>query len=148
MEQAPRSEGEVFVTQPYALYNPGTHVAVPREPTQAMRIAGVKADDNRTGYITCAHIFSAMLAAAPPHVVDDSDTLLNAVTAFESGKAEGFLAGAKAMQEAAAGIVENYAAAKGMPHGRPGLVRRKTPSITSISLSAAIRALDPEKVGG
>lgn len=123
------------MTEPHALYNPATHVAVPKEPTQAMRIAGVKADDNRTGYVTCAHIFSAMLAAAPPHVVE-GDPIRAA-----------FLAGARAMQEAAAKVVENYAAAKGMPHGRPALVQRKVPSITSISLSAAIRALDPEKVG-
>ncbi len=43
----------------------GDRVVVPREPTVEMRKAGVDADDKRTGNETCAHIYRAMIAAAP-----------------------------------------------------------------------------------
>lgn len=53
------------MTMPYALYNPATHVAVPREPTQEMLRASSRGDAKRA-----AVYYRAMLAAAPPHVVD------------------------------------------------------------------------------
>ena len=40
-------------------------ILAPVEPTKEMLEAGVNADDKRTGYETCAHIYRAMLAAAP-----------------------------------------------------------------------------------
>lgn len=58
-----------MVIQPYALYNPATHVAVPREPTAGMLQAAQNAwlkDPLRRS----STLYTAMLAAAPPHVVD------------------------------------------------------------------------------
>lgn len=71
----------------YALYNPATHVAVPREPTPEMLRASSRGDAKRA-----AVYYRAMLAAAPPHVVE-GDPIRAA-----------YLAGAKAMQNAAAKI--------------------------------------------
>lgn len=50
----------------YAVYNPATHVAVPREPTRGM-IINAGAEDNPEGYTAW---WQAMLAEAPPHVVE------------------------------------------------------------------------------
>lgn len=55
------------MTQLYAFYNPDTHVAVPKEPTEEM----VKAS-SRSDYKRAQVYYRAMLAAAPPHVVEAS----------------------------------------------------------------------------
>lgn len=57
------------MTQPYALYNPATHVAVPREATEVMLRASSRGDAKRA-----AVYYRAMLAAAPPHVVEIDPT--------------------------------------------------------------------------
>ncbi|WP_374633972.1 hypothetical protein [Ferrovibrio sp.] len=78
------------MTQPYALYNPATHVAVPREPTGDMEQAfedalprlGDKAthanDKEKPDYRVLERDFApsyeAMLAAAPPHAVEIDPT--------------------------------------------------------------------------
>lgn len=127
------------MTKPYALYNPVTHVAVPKEPTEKMMVAALEARARNGSF---KDMMSAMLAAAPPHVVDDSDTLLNAVTAFESGKAEGFLAGARAMQEAAAKVAREQAVCG--CNGEHGACMIDDPPLY---IEELIRALDHEKVG-
>lgn len=42
----------------------GTHKIVPVEPTNEQGTAGVAANDKRTGFETCCHIYRAMIAAA------------------------------------------------------------------------------------
>lgn len=53
----------------------GEAVAVPREATPDMLIAGVQSDDKRTGNQTCAHIYRAMIAASPYASKSGDDTV-------------------------------------------------------------------------
>ena len=59
------------MTQPYALYNPATHVAVPREPTQEILVC-----DGEYNKEQVRRIYTVILkaVAAPPHVVEIDPT--------------------------------------------------------------------------
>ena len=135
----------------YAVYNPATHVAVPKEPTQ--EILACEGEYNKE---QVRRIYTVILkaAAAPPHVVkeeEEDDGLQEAVSRvhreiaarIEEAKRQGFLAGARAMQEAAAKVAREQAVCG--CNGEHGACMIDDPPLY---IEELIRALDHEKVSG